>query len=91
MTPALPDPILRDFPDQLATERLLIRPLRPGDGPAINAAIRSRWRSCGPGCLGADTSCQRDRAHCRHKAAEWLRREDLMLTLWRRSDGLFVG
>lgn len=38
--PAPLDPILRDFPDQLETERLLIRAPRPGDGAAGNAAIR---------------------------------------------------
>lgn len=93
MTPALPDPILRDFPDQLAMERLLIRPPRPGDGPAINAAIVESLAELRPWMLWAQTPppVSETEAHCRHKAAEWLRREDLMLTLWRRSDGLFVG
>ena len=93
MTPALPDPILRDFPDQLATERLLIRPPRPGDGPAINAAIVESLAELQPWMLWAQPppSVADTETLCRRKAADWVRREDLMLTLWRQSDGLFVG
>ncbi|MCA9938778.1 MAG: GNAT family N-acetyltransferase [Anaerolineales bacterium] len=35
--------ILRDFPDQIETERLTIRAPRPGDGTAVNAAIVESW------------------------------------------------
>lgn len=34
------DPILLDFPSSFETERLLVRAALPGDGPAINQAIR---------------------------------------------------
>ncbi len=33
---AKPKPILLDFPDQLETERLILRPPRPGDGAVAN-------------------------------------------------------
>jgi RimJ/RimL family protein N-acetyltransferase len=91
--PLLPDPILRDFPDQLATERLLIRPPRPGDGAAINAAIQESLAELRPWMLWAQTppSVSDTEMLCRRKAADWARREDLMLTLWRQSDGFFVG
>lgn len=89
----LPDPILRDFPDQVTTERLLIRPPRPGDGAAINAAIQESLVELRPWMLWAQTPppVSETEVLCRRKAADWLRREDLMLTLWRQSDGLFVG
>ncbi len=92
-SPVLPDPILRDFPDQLMTERLLIRPPRPGDGPAINAAIVESLAELQPWMLWAQPppSVADTETLCRRKAADWVRREDLMLTLWRQSDGLFVG
>ncbi len=89
----LPDPILRDFPDEITTERLLIRPPRPGDGPAINAAIVESLAELQPWMLWAQPppSVADTETLCRRKAADWVRREDLMLTLWRQSDGLFVG
>ncbi|MEW6577784.1 MAG: GNAT family N-acetyltransferase [Chloroflexota bacterium] len=87
------DPILLNFPDELTTERLLIRPPRPGDGSTINAAIQESLAELQPWMLWAQTppSVADTETVCRRKAAEWLRREDLMLTLWRQSDGLFVG
>lgn len=33
-------PILKDFPEEFTTERLLIRPPMPGDGPGLHAAVR---------------------------------------------------
>ena len=32
-------PILRDIPEQIESERLILRPPRPGDGAIVNAAI----------------------------------------------------
>lgn len=32
-------PILLDIPDEIVTERLIVRTPRPGDGPAFNAAV----------------------------------------------------
>ena len=89
----LPDPILRDFPDEITTERLLIRPPRPGDGPAINAAIVESLAELQPWMLWAQPppSVADTETLCRRKAADWVRREDFMLTLWRQSDGFFVG
>lgn len=87
------DPILLNFPDELTTERLLIRPPRPGDGPAINAAIVESLAELQPWMLWAQPppSVADTETLCRRKAADWVRREDFMLTLWRQSDGFFVG
>jgi len=36
-------PVLLDLPDAIETERLVLRSPRPGDGPAMNAAILDTW------------------------------------------------
>jgi len=87
------DPILLDFPDQFETERLVIRAPRPGDGRRVNEAIRESLDELRPWMPWAQAapSAEDTEALLRRKAAQWLAREDLMLTLWRKADGLFVG
>ena len=38
------NPLLIDVPERIETERLLLRCPQPGDGPALNAAVRGGWR-----------------------------------------------
>ena len=90
---AKPKPILLDFPDQLETERLILRPPRPGDGAVANEAIREshaelkRWMPwANPLPAPEDT----EEAY-RRMAAQWITRESLPLIIFRKSDGLFVG
>jgi RimJ/RimL family protein N-acetyltransferase len=86
-------PILLDFPDQFETGRLIIRPPRPGDGPAVNAAICEsieELRSWMPWAQEAP-SVEATEEHFRRAFARFHTREDLPLSLWRKSDGLFVG
>jgi RimJ/RimL family protein N-acetyltransferase len=87
------DPILLDFPDQFETERLIIRAPRPGDGPAYNAAVRESIDELRPWMPWAQAipTVEQSEAFMRRKAVQWLAREDLMLTLWRKSDGVLVG
>jgi RimJ/RimL family protein N-acetyltransferase len=87
------DPILLDFPDQFETERLILRPPRPGDCPAYNAAVRESIDELRPWMPWAQMvpPVEETEAILRRKHAEWLMRKDLMLTLWRKTDGRFVG
>jgi RimJ/RimL family protein N-acetyltransferase len=88
-----PDPLLLEFPDHLETERLLIRALRPGDGPAINQAIRESLDELRPWMPWAQTAptVEDTEMHVRRAAAQWLTRENLVLGLFRQPDGVFVG
>lgn len=86
-------PILLDFPDSFETERLLIRAPRPGDGQAVNDAIREshdHLRSWMPWAQSLPTIADSE-MHVRRKAAHFQTREDLALHLYRKKDGLFVG
>lgn len=90
---AQPKPILRDFPDHLETERLIIRAPRPGDGAAGNEAIRESEQALKPWMpwvtpLPAPEDTEEV---YRRMAAQWLTRESLPMILIRKEDGLFVG
>ncbi len=88
-----PKAILRDFPDHLETERLILRAPRPGDGAAGNEAIRESARELQPWMPWANplpTPEDTEEVY-RRMAAQWLMRESLPLILLRKEDGLFVG
>jgi RimJ/RimL family protein N-acetyltransferase len=87
------DPLLLDFPDQFETERLMIRAPRPGDGAAVNTAICESFhelRPWMPWVTPAPTP-EETESSIRRRAAKWLLHEDMMMLLFRKSDGLFVG
>jgi len=93
MSKGIDTPILLDFPEQIETERLILRPPKPGDGPAMNAATRESLDDLRPWMPWAQhvPEVEETEAICRRKYAEWITREDLMITFWRKSDGEFVG
>ena len=88
-------PILLDFPDSFETERLLIRAPRMGDGQALNTALAEsidnlkRWLPM-PWTQNIQTVDETEEM-VRRWAALWILREDLRLSLFRKSDGLLVG
>ncbi len=87
------NPILRDFPDTIETSRLLIRALRPGDGPVMNAAIREsldELRPWFPWALTAPT-VEENETYAREVAADWVARKQLGMLIFRREDGLCLG
>lgn len=87
------NPILLDFPDEFESERLIMRPPRPGDGAAMHAAVMESLDDLRPWMPWAQhpADAKGYEAICRRKYAEWILREDLMLTLWRKRDGAYVG
>lgn len=93
MSVGIDQPILLDLPESFETERLILRPPKPGDGAAYNAAVRESLDELRPWMPWAQQAppVEETERMCRRKYAEWIMREDLMLTLWRKSDGAFVG
>ena len=92
MTPA-PIPILRDLPDTLLGERILLRPLRSGDGAAIFEAVEESRAEIGPWLPWVEkTQTLSDSEEAaRRGAARWLLREDLMVGIWDNSTGRYLG
>ncbi len=66
---------------------------RPGDGPAINQAIRESLNELRPWMPWAQSvpTIEESEAFARRAAAQWLTRENLSMCLFRQPDGLFVG
>ena len=88
--------ILRDFPDQFDTERLTIRSPRPGDGPALNAAVAASWARLQPWMDWAQAAqppaVAESEAWIRRAHAAFLQRTDLPLVCFLKdSDTLIMG
>jgi hypothetical protein len=89
-------PILRAVPEQLETQRLLIRCPRPGDGAAVYAAVLESlpelraWGASLPWALGTP-SVDLSETFCRESYASYIRRTNLALLLFSKSDLQLVG
>jgi RimJ/RimL family protein N-acetyltransferase len=88
------NPILRDFPDHLTTERLAIRAPRPGDGEALNAAVRESWEDLQPWmpwARGEPPSLADSEQTVREAYSRFIRREELWLFLFHKEGDVLVG
>ncbi len=90
------DPLLLDLPDQIETERLLLRPPRAGDGVALHGALVESltelrrflaslpWVACEQTLASAET-------YCRKSQANFLLRTDFPFLIFERESGLLAG
>ena len=90
------DPILLDLPGTLETPRLVLRPPRAGDGPALHAALAEtladlrRFLASLPWVAGEQTVATAE-AYCRNAQANFLARKDLAFLLLDKASGEIVG
>lgn len=86
-------PILIDLPEEMFGPRVVVRPYRPGDGAALWEAVEESrehiepWLPWGPTHRCPDDS----ETLARNAQAKWRLREDLGMSIWLRSTGLFLG
>lgn len=91
--PENPDPVLLDIPDQIETERLILRVPRAGDGAVIYEGVVEtldslrRWM---PWAL-PEPAVDYYETYVRNSAVAFLRRESMPLLMFRKSDGLYLG
>ncbi|MCP5095424.1 MAG: GNAT family N-acetyltransferase [Chloroflexi bacterium] len=87
------DPILRDFPYQFETERLLIRGPLPGDGAAVAAAIADSIEELRPWMPWATAvpTAEESEIRTRKKQLEFLARKDLLLLIFEKESNILVG
>jgi RimJ/RimL family protein N-acetyltransferase len=86
-------PILRDLPDELCGERVVLRPFRAGDGAALWEATEESRDHIRPWLpWGEETRAPADsEAYARRSLARWMSREELPLGIWERTTGRFLG
>ncbi|MCB8984563.1 MAG: GNAT family N-acetyltransferase [Ardenticatenaceae bacterium] len=87
------EPILRDFPHQIETERLLIRCPLPGDGAALATAVRESLPELRPWLPWAmhEPTAEDSEANVRRGYARFLSREDLWLLLLLKETNTIIG
>ena len=85
--------VLIDVPDVLHTERLILRPPRPGDGTIVNAAVIETIEGLRAWMPWAKEtpSVERTEEYCRRAAAAYVTRKELGMFLWHKDGGAFVG
>lgn len=90
---ALPPPILLDLPDEFLGERVLVRPLRPGDGATVWEAVEESREQIAQWLPWVEK--MRGPADCEEAArlgsARWQTREDLMVSVWDKASGHYLG
>jgi ribosomal-protein-serine acetyltransferase len=85
--------LLLDVPEELQTERLVLRATRSGQGAAVNAAVAESFpalKSWMPWSQQAQ-SLEESEKHCRDAQAKWHSREMLDFCFFRALDGALVG
>jgi RimJ/RimL family protein N-acetyltransferase len=87
------DPVLIDIPEQLESERLILRAPRPGEGAAINAAVMESIAELQPWMPWANPAptVEQSEASARKAAARYLTREELTMRLLLKSTGEIIG
>jgi len=86
-------PILINLPDELVGDRVVVRPYRAGDGPALFEAVEESrehilpWLPWGPNHKTPEDS----EAVIRKALANWITREDMMVGVWERESGRYLG
>lgn len=81
------------LPEQLETERLLIRVPRPGDGPVFNEAVLESLPQLAPwlGWVTPPPTLEQSEASCRRFHARWLLNESLVVFFFLKDTGRLVG
>jgi RimJ/RimL family protein N-acetyltransferase len=86
-------PILREFPEEFTTERLLIRKPLPGDGKAVYVAMEASLDELKPWMPWAHMNQTEEdvEANIRESYVKFLSREDLRLLVFNKETGEFIA
>ena len=85
--------LLHDVPEEIASERLVLKATRAGRGAETNAACAESQRELQAWMPWArePQTVEQSEAHCRAMHAKWHAREELDFCFYRAADGLLVG
>ncbi|WP_028391620.1 GNAT family N-acetyltransferase [Bacillus cihuensis] len=85
--------ILKDFPERIETERLYMRPCRPGDGYEVHRAIlhsRDQLKEWLPFAIH-EPVLENIEENIRSAYADFILKEDIRLHIYRKKDDAFIG
>jgi RimJ/RimL family protein N-acetyltransferase len=87
------DPLLINIPEEIETERLIVRAVRPGEGAGINAAVVESIEELKPWMPWAQTvpTVEESEVHGRKAHAKFHAREDLIYRGWLKGTDTFVA
>ena len=89
------DPILQDLPEEICSERLLLRPYRAGDGKALLEAVEESreklqpWRPYEHSPV-PPTEDETEAYVC-GELEKWNQREYLSMSIWEKETGQYLG
>lgn len=91
-TPGKP-PILQELPEELLGRRVRLRPYRAGDGEALWSAIQESREHLAPWMpwVGEHRTVADSEAFVRRMQAHWILREALVVGIWSRETGEYLG
>lgn len=89
----LSDPVMLDLPEENAGERVVLRPYRPGDGPALFECVGEAREHLRPWLPWVDfhRTPEDSEGFARKAYSRWLLREDLTVGIWLRESGRLLG
>lgn len=87
------NPTTDHLPEQIESDRLIIRVAKPGDGPMFNAAIVESLPELSPwlGWVSPAPTVEQSESSCRRAFARFLLNEDLMALFILKQGGELVG
>jgi ribosomal-protein-serine acetyltransferase len=87
------EPIMLDVPDEMETDRLLMRVPRAGDGARMNVAVRESIAEVGRWMPWAVPTPEPEATEkwCREAAAKFLAREQFHFSLYLKGTDTFLG
>lgn len=92
--PPIEHPLLLDIDEIVTeTERLIIRAPRPGDGPTLNEAVRESLDELAVWMPWAQSppTVEESEEVCRRSAAKFAARTDMMMFIFEKASGRFLG
>ncbi len=87
------NPVLKEFPEEFTTERLIIRMPRPGDGKVVYEAIKASINELKPWMpfAGYEQTEKDVELNIRSAHISFLKREDLRLLVFLKETGEFIA
>ena len=86
-------PILRDYAKELVGPRIVVRPVRPGEGAAVFEAVEESRAELSPWMPWAEKtrSVGDSEEAVRRFASQWMLRDELTVGLWHKETGQYLG